>query len=57
MAMLSRPVFWHNVVRFLLANVPVGAAGAAGPENIFLVLLFASEAGKKKHHKVFSWRA
>jgi hypothetical protein len=39
---------------FLLANSP---AGAAGLENIFLMLLFASFAGKKKHQKLFSWRA
>jgi hypothetical protein len=42
---------------FLLANSPAGAAGAAGSENIFVGASFASEAGKKKHQKLFSWKA
>src|SRR6476661_6060317 len=44
---------WNRWV-ILLANSPAGAARAAGPrEHPFLVLLFASFAGEKKHQKIF----
>src|SRR5215218_7502519 len=50
--------FLNTDLFILLAYSPAGAAGAAGPRTVsFLLLVFASSAGKNEQQNECSWRA